>query len=272
MLIKRVLKNLCWRFFPQYLFKKYQYNGRWAEIEQHIVSILLDKENETVDVGANYGSYTTVMSLWSKYVHAFEPNHQCIENLHNLALPNVKIYPNALSSSNGVSEYFIPIENGVQSTAVSTLESAILDNYDNIDTRQVNTQTLDFLSHRKINFVKIDVEGHEMDVLLGGKKLIEKQQPVFMVEAEERHRPGVVQELGSFFKQQDYHGYYIFRGKMCLFESFTPSLQDVLELERPVSRTEMNYVNNFIFLPSKIDQNSVIQKIEQRLLHLTNVS
>ncbi len=49
---------------------------------------------------------------------------------------------------------------------------------------------------------------------------------------------------------------------------FVTELQNPQQLERPVPRREMGYVNNFIFIPSSIDTESVIKKMSARLSKL----
>ena len=52
----------------------------------------------------------------------------------------------------------------------------------------VVTKKLDnFNFTNKISFIKIDVEGHEIEVIEGGKLMIKKNKPVLLVEIEERH-------------------------------------------------------------------------------------
>ena len=141
----------------------------------------------------------------------------------------------------------------------------MLKTYHDVDTIKVSTSTLDSLSSKSISFVKIDVEGHEMEVLSGGQKLIAQQKPVFMVEAEERHSTDALEKIKDFFEKFHYQGFYISGKELFPFDSFVAELQNPSELERSVPRKEMSYINNFIFLPPSLDTASVIRKIIARL-------
>ncbi|MEM9213367.1 MAG: FkbM family methyltransferase [Cyanobacteria bacterium P01_F01_bin.150] len=259
--MNKIVKTLGWSLFPRHLAKKYFYKDKWAEPEQAIVPIFLNKDTECIDVGANRGRYTALMSMFSRYVHAFEPSPGCLANLRDLCLPNASIYPYALSQSAGVAEYFFPIEDDLHVNTLGTLDRSVIASYPKIDNYSVETSTLDVLFDKPISFVKIDVEGHEMEVLAGGKKLISEQKPVFLVEAEERHRANALQTIQDFFSDFGYQGFYAWDGAILPLSSFSDDLQNPQEIDRPVSRKEMRYVNNFFFLPDTQDRKFLVEKM-----------
>ena len=39
----------------------------------------------------------------------------------------------------------------------------------------------------EIGFIKIDVEGHELEIIRGGKNFLKHHKPVMLIEIEERH-------------------------------------------------------------------------------------
>ncbi len=263
--MKKILNRPDIIDFFHRLTKNYLYERECVEVEEAILPIFLNQTTESVDVGANYGRYTVLMSLFSQHVHSFEPSPQCIKYLENLCLPNVSIYPRALSSNEGFDQYFAPIKEGTPFSSHGSLEQSVLTAYRDVDTIKVAKSTLDSLSAKRISFVKIDVEGHEMEVLSGGQNLISEQQPIFMVEVEERHKPGNVVKIKDFFDKFNYQGFYISEGSIFPFASFVDELQNPQELKRPVPRKEMRYVNNFIFIPPSIETDSVIKKMSAKL-------
>ena len=61
----------------------------------------------------------------------------------------------------------------------------------------------------KIGFIKIDVEGHELDIINGAKNLILKDKPNLMVEIEEKHTGIPNIEIIKEIKELDYECYFL---------------------------------------------------------------
>lgn len=263
--MRKNVKKLGWSLFPRYMAKQNLYKDHWAEIEQTLVPLFLRKNADCVDIGANCGRYTALMCMFSRSVHAFEPNPECIDLLEDLCLPNATLYPYALSWQKGASEYFRPIEDGIPVNTLGTLDRTTLSTYADVNTLTVETSTLDALGDYSISFIKLDVEGHEMDVLRGGQTLIADQKPIVLVEAEERHRANAVEDVQAFFNNLNYQGFYVCDQKIHELSSFHHGLQNPDELQRPVSRIEMRYVNNFIFIPSSPNLNEMVNQMDKRL-------
>jgi hypothetical protein len=53
--------------------------------------------------------------------------------------------------------------------------------------QNVELRTLDSLNLQDVGFVKIDVEGHELDVLRGGAETIQRNRPHLLIEVRENH-------------------------------------------------------------------------------------
>ena len=94
----------------------------------------------------------------------------------------------------------------------------------------------DIKINNKIGFIKIDVEGHEKNVLIGGQALIKENKPVMVIEIEERHTKKPIKETINFIKNLNYDCYYLSGDKMINIDEIYPK----------------NPENNFIFLPKKI--------------------
>ena len=142
---------------------------------------------------------------------------------------------------------FVPARDGKAALALASLEPAL---DVQTETRRVRTTTLDTLAERDIGFVKIDVEGHELSVLRGARKLIERQRPFFLVEAEDRHKPGAVAAVRAFFDELGYSGFFILGARTYDISEIAADMVDPSELTRPIDRRSMRYVNNFFFAPS----------------------
>jgi hypothetical protein len=71
---------------------------------------------------------------------------------------------------------------------------------------EVDLMALDYLDIPMPNLIKIDVEGAELDVLLGCEKKIAESVPCIVYEAHETEQFG---EIWHFLKQFDYRLYWL---------------------------------------------------------------
>jgi FkbM family methyltransferase len=136
------------------------------------------------DVGANAGYFTLLAHELGASVHAFEP-HPIVTRLleRSVALQRerrgrITVVPAACSERSELMRLFL---GPVHSTGMSSVEKPGLQWAD------VPGITLDDYSRRvghKPDLVKIDVEGHELEVLRGAIELLREARPVVIVETE----------------------------------------------------------------------------------------
>ena len=84
-----------------------------------------------------------------------------------------------------------------------------------------------------ISFIKIDAEGHEIEIIKGAIKTINKNKPILLVEIEKRHSKKKVIDSINFINSLGYKSYY-FNEK---------------ELINTAILTNFDTYNNFIFKP-----------------------
>lgn len=158
-----------------------------------ILEILLkNRPTVAVDAGACYGIYSVFMANHCKRVIACEPiplscrilNHQL--GLHKKR--NTEVHQLALSNTAGIVSMVVPAGNyGIS----SNYYRAEITGEKSGKTIKVNTQTLDRLLEGAGDcfFIKIDVEGHEKEVLEGSVKTIKKYSPAMLIELNEPPTP-----------------------------------------------------------------------------------
>jgi hypothetical protein len=116
---------------------------------------------------------------------------------------------------------------------------------------EVPTNRLDNYTITPLGFIKIDVEGHELAVLDGARGTLDRERPIVLIEAEERHNPGSVSAVIAFFVSLQFDGYFLHDGKLRSVNQFDiAQYQDVRNLDRNARRTGV-YINNFLFVPSE---------------------
>jgi FkbM family methyltransferase len=125
------------------------------------------------DVGANVGLISTALSKNFEEVHSFEPDPRCHDLFHsNLGAncaQNVKLHKIGLSSKDESLAFNLGAELGhstLEGAHITRLESSIF-----IESRTLDSYTKE-LGISRIDLLKIDVEGHELDVLVGATSLL----------------------------------------------------------------------------------------------------
>ena len=123
---------------------------------------LVRPDDLAIDVGANVGYFTGLLSRRVRQVIALEPNPLLAPIIsENVARwgGNVELLARAASASSGHARLHLPADYE-HNNGVATLEAGEGDSY------EVQTVTLtDLIAGRQVGLLKIDVEGHELSVL-----------------------------------------------------------------------------------------------------------
>jgi len=223
---------------------------RKVEPEFLWIKEVLGKDSVFMDVGANVGAYLFTLEnhLKPENIFAFEPNQQLFKRLGRL-FPKVNLFSVALSDISTIAEFKIPVINGEKIHTRGTLQTSIKEkNEEKTILQKVEVEPLDELNLnlKKLDFIKIDVEGNEMQTLRGARKTIEKYKPVLMVEMEQRHHQENLWTLISEIADWGYSVNYLDREKL------QPKIltEEFLNLQNPDNvKNYKDYINNIIFLP-----------------------
>ena len=192
------------------------------EEELLILDKLVDKNLESVDVGVYRGVYTYKLSKISKHVHSFEPNPLLFsylnKNLKKLA-KNITLYENALSDVSSTVDLKVPKRfntfnkknyEEMYKLGAATIHKKNLLSNDDLVSLKVRTKKMDdILGNNNIGFIKIDVEGHEENVLMGATEIIKKNRPILLVEIEQKHTRKNVEETINFINSLGYKSYFL---------------------------------------------------------------
>lgn len=186
------------------------------EPEIALVPYLCDREHTSLDLGANFGAYTCLMSRYSRICHAFEPLPMLARTLRTgYRRANVVVHQVALSNCSGHARIRAPRADIGFSTIEPTnvLHGKVID-HSRIDEFEVKTCCLDDYGFDDVGFVKMDVEGHEAAVLHGGRHLFETCRPSILVEIEDRHCPGGAGAVFEFLLPLNYSAYVFVGGAL----------------------------------------------------------
>lgn len=196
------------------------------------------------DVGANRGVYARRLARLCPLVVAFEPQPRLAGRLARATADNVLVLTVALSGTAGEATLKVPVIDSVSAHTRATLGEAG-DEYTEVTVLRMR---LDDLRLESLGFLKIDVEGHEMDLLDGGMETIERCRPRLLVECDVQmgtHPCDVAQRLAPL----GYEGWFYYRGAVLPVDEFDV---DVHQSERKVfgGPRPAAQASNFIFLPS----------------------
>jgi FkbM family methyltransferase len=151
------------------------------EPETRALSQLIPKGGTCLDVGGNFGQFASYLARAvgrEGIVHSFEPlayNRRILTTvMKRLNLRNVVVHPFAVGSKNGTVRISIPSGNTAEAH-VSEVTGEVTDviSLDSWAARQ----RLD-----RLDFLKIDVEGFEMEVIRGCQHLLSLFMPVVLCE------------------------------------------------------------------------------------------
>lgn len=265
---KRALRALC----PQSVlnWREANFYGRYGEVELHLLEFLCHPERDSIDVGANDGSYVHFLRRYSRRVYAYEPMPALADTLREKFSGNVIVKTMALSDSSGTAELHSPVVDGVVVTGCSTISNEASATYPGHQAISVPMDRLDTVYDGDVGFIKIDVEGHEQAVLGGAVETIRSSKPRMLVEIDERLSPGGLARARQFFDKLDYKGYFIYKGTLQPIKVFDPgTMQDpgnLPDLTAPLQARERfgRYIYNFIFLPPT-ESSSTLVKLAERL-------
>lgn len=165
-------------FFPLLKYGCYPH-----QIAEDLITICFLKNGDSViDVGANIGHVTAICATCvgpTGVVHAFEPSKVTFHYITQVAhqLPQVKPWNYAVSESSGTVSFLDETLSDRSHITTSTashnsypIESVNLDEWGSIN--NIN----------RVDFIKIDAEGYDLQVIKGAFELINRTKPLIEFE------------------------------------------------------------------------------------------
>ena len=178
------------------------------------VENFVSNDKDVIDIGAHIGWYTVALAKKANHVFSFECSPKSFNYLcANIALNDldykVTKFNSALSNEKGETPYYIRDPNDGGGNGISKFEC---DNLKNTPHINVPKNTLDSYNLSNIGFIKIDVEGHEKEVLEGSIETLKRNNyPKILFESWDEHQeknnvPSIKlrQELFEFIESLGY--------------------------------------------------------------------
>ena len=173
------LKNLM----PARLYypHKISREAHGVEPELRMLRELVPAACTAIDVGANRGYYSWALSRFAAAVEAFEPNPILARFAQSKLGRRARLHEVALSDHAGVATLYVPRRaSGSSLHIIGNLGNVYA--HDRVDEIEVPLATLDGYAFKNVGFLKIDVEGSEMEVLAGARETIRNNRPTILIE------------------------------------------------------------------------------------------
>ena len=180
------------------------------ELVFKFLSEVVKQSKYIVDIGSHAGSHTVLYKYLNPtaFIHAIEPQYGMFKLLeHNVKINNfkdIKIYNTAIANIEGETTLCSQVyDSGIDrpGTAISYEKEGHY-NYGGVQIgpggEVVKVATLDNLNLGRIDYIKIDAEGTEPLILIGGEKTIRKYKPVIFFEQNQKTMlPSVIKEFNA---------------------------------------------------------------------------
>lgn len=174
--------------------------GEYSQREIDFILSFLSDRAVVYDVGANIGYHTTAFATKARCVYAFEPhpgNYALLEK-------NTEDFDNVFLGQYAVS-------NTRSTCYISDYDPNKISNFgavsvvDDVTGIAVTAIDLDTAGLMPPDFIKIDAEGHELQVLQGCEQIIKKYCPVVYYEA---HESPDLKDIYLLLDEQRYRFYW----------------------------------------------------------------
>lgn len=186
------------------------FKGGYEPLTTEIINRHVGPDSVSIDVGANIGVHTLAMSRGRK-VYAFEPEPRIAAKLRaNLALnklSNVEVLETALSDKEGVLTLYSSDDKSNPNEGQASLIAGHFEGRTKEITVKVAALDSLFGSLGRLDLLKIDTEGNDMKVLLGGEKTISRLRPAIIFEWHEpswKMAGNTIEDAIAFFGKLGY--------------------------------------------------------------------
>ncbi len=197
-----------------------------SDYQEHLIYFYLDidsskpmlkyipkKNSQIIDIGANIGQTSLYIAQhlrdYNCEIYAFEPFpstfKKLTQNINDNEFKNIKLFNQAVGNSNSE----------INMVEACETNSGSYRNFSSNDSSEKSKTLVKQIkldqqieSFNFVNFIKIDVEGYEFEVLKGAEEIIKKMKPLLFVELNDtnlKNQNSSAIEVLNFIKQLGYN-------------------------------------------------------------------
>jgi len=229
------------KLYLKHLKRKHLKKG---EDELHLLRFFINKGNGAIDIGANKGVYSSILAPLASIVYSFEPNPKLFKILKSGLASNCIGYQIALSNTSIKQKLLVPYSQRRKSYSNQGASLSKVKVNGEHGVVQVQTRTLDSYNFINIDFIKIDVEGHELNVLKGAVKTLKRNKPILLVELSESHTKMPIEKLIKNVEGYGFKAMFLKKGRLHDISLFNNEKD---HRYAPIGKG--NFIYNFIFFP-----------------------
>lgn len=222
--------------------------GEYCDDEIDLMSKFIKKNDVVLDIGANIGLMTIPFSKMvgeNGTVISFEPQQE----MFNILCGNV-----AINNLNNVSTHNIGLGNSTEPLFLPKIDYKKQNNFGGISLTnkgeiKIKQKRLDDFNFEKVNFLKIDVEGMELNVLNGSTNTIKNHRPFLYIENDRKDNS---ENLLTFLFSNNYN---------CFWHTGNLFNNDNVKKNK-INVFDKNYMSlNVIAVPSEVFVDLKLKKI-----------
>ena len=227
----------------RYWYRAWRYRTRCEPGEIRFILDTVKAGQTCIDIGGHKGAFTYWLSRKvgaAGRVITFEPQHELASYLARITsgygFDNVEVIELALSTMPESRAMFRETE--APSTGASLLSASTKGIEFTVEVESLD-RVLAQRGVERVDFIKCDVEGHELEVFRGGEETLRQFKPTLMFECEKRHRgERPLQEVFDYLESLGYEGQLIYRKKLHPLSVYPIG---------NITPGHVDYVNNFVF-------------------------
>jgi FkbM family methyltransferase len=218
--------------------------------EKSFIKLIKEELTLSIDIGANTGSYTELLlTETNSKVISFEPLPEAYKELEKLKLnysDRLDIFNIAIGSENNNLDLYFGDEKSEKASLVPNLEKLSFVGNLNKNRVSVEVKKLDYMENylkdQKVDFIKIDTEGFEYEVLKGAEKILKNHKPKFIQIEFNWHQLIKNQTLYSLSKILKF--YDVFR--------LLPHGNKLINIDPARPENNIDHLSNYVFIRNDI--------------------
>ena len=185
-----------------------------------LASLFIKDNFKVLDLGANIGFCTlNYIKYGASKVDAYEPHKEMFERLNSIEATEIRAFNIAVSDENSVKDLYVSkTHNQGHTLEIEQVHLFPKIYSDQQSTEKVQTKRLDdiYSNSEVFDFVKMDIEGHELKALRGARNLLKKSRKVILqLEIYDKYFLETLKELKKTFNH--IYRVYVSKGQKKLF-------------------------------------------------------